>query len=458
MAALRETSPVKGPRWSTGVPRDERSSALIVASFAVAGLAVVVLLGIIALVVFRQEGRDEAIGEAKRITRIVGQGVVQPHLGAAITGGDRDALAELDGVVRREVLSQGVVRVKVWDARGRIVYSDARELVGRRFALDGAERRVLLRGSGVVADVSDLNEPEQATERALHVGKLLEVYVPLRAGDGQRLLFESYLPYSLVSEGTDRLVRSFAPWLLAALLLLWIAQLPLALSMGRRLRRRQHEREVLLQRAIEASDLERRRIARDLHDGAVQNLVAVAYALGANRADEQDDDRGEGTGTLTISRPAAVVRETIRELRTLLVDIYPPNLHQSGLRAALEDVVAPLVTSGTTVELDVPHDLVLPTGAEALLFRVAQEAVRNAHRHSGAENVGVRVWTGDGWARLTVRDDGEGFVVGDLLERMREGHLGLRLVASLAHESGGRLDVESSRGEGTSVTVEVPLS
>src|SRR5205085_1795553 len=170
----------------------ERSSALIVATFAVAGLAVVVLLGIIALAVFRQEGRDEAIGEAKRITRIVGQGVVQPHLSAAVVAGDRRALRGLDRVVRREVLSQGVVRAKVWDVRGRIMYSDARELIGRRFPLDDAERNVLLTHSGVVADVSNLDEPEQVTERALHVGKLLEVYVPVRTSGGRRLLFESY--------------------------------------------------------------------------------------------------------------------------------------------------------------------------------------------------------------------------------------------------------------------------
>src|SRR4051794_28364025 len=318
MGRLRETSPVKGPRWSTAMPRDGRSSAIVVGSFALAGLAVVALLGIIALAVFRQEGRDEAIGEAKRITRIVGQGVVEPHLAPAVLSGDRRALADLDTVVRREVLSQGVVRVKLWDAGGRILYSDARQLVGRRFGLDDAERHVLLANSGVIADVSNLDEPEQATERALHVGKLLEVYVPLRAADGRRLLFESYLPDSLVTEGTDRLVRAFAPWLVAALLLLWIVQLPLALSMGRRLRQRQLERERLLQRAIESSDLERRRIASDLHDGAVQNLVAVAFALAAE--DRAGAEASPG-GALTISRPAAVVRETIRQLRTLLVDI-----------------------------------------------------------------------------------------------------------------------------------------
>ena len=442
---------MKGPRWSTGVPRDERPSGFIVASFALAGLAVVVLLGVIALAVFRQEGREEAIGEAKRITRIVGQGVVEPHLAPAVIAGDRRALARLDTVVRREVLSQGVVRVKVWDAGGRILYSDAGQIIGRRFGLDDAERRVLLANTGVVADVSNLDEPEQATERALHVGKLLEVYVPLRAANGQRLLFESYLPYSLVSEGTNRLVRAFAPWLVAALVLLWIAQLPLALSMGRRLRQRQLEREVLLQRAIASSDLERRRIARDLHDGAVQNLVAVAYALAAEDSASSSSGRG---GALTISRPAAVVRETIRELRTLLVDIYPPNLHQAGLRAALEDVVAPLAAAGVTIDLDVPGDLELPQAAEALLFRVAQEAVRNAHRHSHAEHVEIRARAEERSAWLRVHDDGDGFDPGDV----GEDHLGLRLLAGLVDESRGRLDVVSAPGEGTSVTVEVPLT
>jgi signal transduction histidine kinase len=442
---------VKGPRWASGLPRNERSSAVVVGSFALAGLAVVVLLGVIALAVFRQEGREEAIGEAKRITRIVAQGVVEPHLGPAVMAGDPRALGALDRVVRRDVLTEGIARVKLWDARGRVLYSDARQLIGKQFVLDGPEREVLLSNAGVTADVSDLKEPEQVSERALHQDRLLEVYVPLRGPGGQRLLFESYLPYSLVSEGTDRLVRAFAPWLVAALLLLWVAQVPLAMSMGRRLRQRQLEREVLLQRAIESSDLERRRIASDLHDGAVQNLVAVAYALAA------DERAGAGGATLTISQPAAVVRETIRELRTLLVDIYPPNLHQSGLRAALEDLVAPLATAGMTIELDVPHDLELPHAAEALLFRVAQEAVRNALRHSGAAHVDVRVLTDARRARLTVRDDGEGFVVDDVRARVRDGHVGLRLAAGLAHESGGRLDVESARGEGTSVTVEVPL-
>jgi two-component system, NarL family, sensor kinase len=447
---------VKGLRWATGVPREERSGALVVSSFALAGLAVVALLGVIALAVFRAEGREEAIGEAKRITRIVGQGVVERHVDPGVVAGDPRSLAALDRLVHHAVLTQGVVRVKLWDRSGRVVYSDAHELIGRRFPLDRAESRVINARSGAVADISDLEEPEQATERRLHQRKLLEVYVPLVGPGGQKLLFESYLPNSLVTEGTDRLVHAFAPWLVAALLLLWIAQVPLAVSMSRRLRQRQLEREVLLASAIESSDLERRRIARDLHDGAVQNLVAVAYALAAEDGAQDGAAAGSGT-TLTISRPAAVVRETIRELRTLLVDIYPPNLHQAGLRAALEDLVAPLVTAGMSVDLDVAADLELPQQAEALLFRVAQEAVRNVLSHSGAEHVEIGVTTGDGKARLSVRDDGQGFVVGDVLARMREGHVGLRLVAGLAHESGGSLDVESAHGEGTAVTVEVPL-
>ena len=105
------------------------------------------------------------------------------------------------------------------------------------------------------------------------------------------------------------------------LLVLYLVQVPLAYSLARRLRARQREREELLRRAIDASDLERRRIAADLHDGAVQRLAGVSLSLAASANALGDaEDGGEAGGAL--SRAAAETRETIRELRTLLVDIY----------------------------------------------------------------------------------------------------------------------------------------
>ena len=126
--------------------------------------------------------------------------------------------------------------------------------------------------------------------------------------------------------------------------------------------------------------MERRRIAADLHDGTVQRLAGVSLSLAASaNALGGAEDGGKAGSALT--RAAAETRETIRELRTLLVDIYPPTLQRSGLLAAMNDLVAPLRAAGIAVTLDVPEDLQLPSGTEALLYRVAQEALRNARTH-----------------------------------------------------------------------------
>jgi signal transduction histidine kinase len=151
---------------------------------------------------------------------------------------------------------------------------------------------------------------------------------------------------------------------------------------------------------------------------------------------------------------ASGTRRTIKELRTLLVDIYPPDLHRTGLEAALRDLVAPLGPRGIQGTLDVDEGLQLPPAVEMLFFRCAQEALRNTAVHSRASRVDVRVMVCEsGQARLTVEDDGVGFD-GD---GPAEGHFGLRVLGDLAREAGGRLELESTPGEGTRLCVEAPL-
>jgi signal transduction histidine kinase len=148
---------------------------------------------------------------------------------------------------------------------------------------------------------------------------------------------------------------------------------------------------------------------------------------------------------------AAGTRRTIRELRTLLVDIYPPDLHRTGLEAALRDLVAPLAPHGIEATVDLPSDLRLPPAIETLLYRCAQEALRNVGAHSRAQHVHIRIEVPPGLARLTVTDDGRGFD-----GRIEEGHMGLTLLADLAREAGGRLEVDSKPDGGTRVCVEAP--
>jgi two-component system, NarL family, sensor kinase len=164
------------------------------------------------------------------------------------------------------------------DPDGRIVYSDEPQLVGARYRVDAEERAALAAGK-VEPEVSDLSRPENRFERGQRT--LLEVYLPIRGPDGQRLRFEAYHRFSSISVSGRRLWLAFAPALLGGLLLLQLVNLPLARSMVRRLRDAQAQRELMLRRAIDASDLERRRIAADLHDGVVQDLVGVSYELAA---------------------------------------------------------------------------------------------------------------------------------------------------------------------------------
>ncbi len=165
----------------------------------------------------------------------------------------------------------------------------------------------------------------------------------------------------------------------------------------------------MLRKAIAASEIERRRIASDLHDGVVQDLAGVSYALVGCADRISKSDRPHDAECLY--NAAGGVRQSIRTLRSLLVEIYPPSLRSAGLAAALTDLLAPLTGRGVAVDLDVPSTLVLPADAEALVFRVAQEAVRNALLHADPRSVGVHINTGRSGVALTVRDDGTGFDV-----------------------------------------------
>jgi signal transduction histidine kinase len=211
---------------------------------------------------------------------------------------------------------------------------------------------------------------------------------------------------------------------------------------------------VLLQQAIEASDAERRRIAGDVHDGAVQDLAGISYSLAA-AADRTAETTPEETAA-ALRSAADGTRKTMRELRTLLVDIYPPNLQTAGLEAAISDLLAPVTATGAEAHLDVQPDLRIAPEREALVFRSAQEVLRNVGEHAQASRVDVRVVRNDGRVVLQVDDDGVGFSKEQAKHRREEGHVGLRLLGDLVAAAGGELRVESKPSRGTHVRVEVP--
>jgi two-component system NarL family sensor kinase len=253
--------------------------ALPLARFAIAGLLAVIVVAAIGVTVQRKAARDDAISDAKTVARLAGKGIVEPNVTPELLRGDRDALARMDALVRSNILSRdGIERVKLWTEDGRIVYSDLRPLIGRRFPISEADRE-LLRTGEVLAEETRLERDENRLDG--FEGEVLEVYLTITAASGEKLLFELYQRQSSVATDAKQTWLAFAPAMVGALLLLQLLQLPLAYRMARGLHESRQEREALLVQALAASDTERRRIAGDLHDGVVQDLAGTSYALAA---------------------------------------------------------------------------------------------------------------------------------------------------------------------------------
>jgi signal transduction histidine kinase len=223
----------------------------------------------------------------------------------------------------------------------------------------------------------------------------------------------------------------------------------------RRLQLSHEQREGLLANAVSSSRRERRRVASYLHDGPVQDLAGLAFSL-APVADGAET-RGEERDAAVVRNAIDRLRGTMRDLRAMLVDLHPPTLATAGLDAALRDLASPLSARGTRVELRVEGDERLDADTQALVYRVAQEAVRNVIAYADASTVSVEVDVVDSTARLLVADDGRGFGPDTREHRRAEGHLGLSLVEELAQQAGGSLTVDSREGAGTRVRLEVPL-
>jgi len=419
-----------------------------VTQFALAGLAVLAVFGAGALLALRSLGHTEALRDARQFATLAGQGVVEPAIAPGLLGGDREAIAAVDRIVQERVLGERVVRVKIWSRDGHVLYSDEPRLIGSRYPLDDAKLDVLRTGR-TQAELSDLTGPENRFEQGQ--GSLYEVYLPVRAPDGTPLLFETYQRTSSVASTGRRIWMPFAALLLASLGLLWLVQVPLAWRLDRKLRRTQQAREALLVHAVEASTDERRRIAAELHDGPVQELAGLSYSLSAAAQTETSPTARE-----TLDGAAAGTRDSMRQLRSLLVEIHPPNLRASGLQAAMADLLAPLQARGIDTELTVEPGIGLDEEAERLVYRAAAEALRNVQRHAEATRVRVAVTRGGGHVRLEVTDDGRGFAPGERERRREEGHVGLSLLEELAARAGGGLDIRSAPDEGTTFRLELP--
>ena len=197
-------------------------------------------------------------------------------------------------------------------------------------------------------------------------------------------------------------------------------------------------------RIVEAGDAERRRLERNLHDGAQQRLVSVALVL---REVESKLELNPDAARRLLASARAELTQALDELRELARGIHPAVLSDRGLGAALEALVA---RGPIAVEITALPRARLPDGVEAAAYYLVAEALTNVAKHARADHASVRVTRTEERARIEVSDDGVG---GAKIER----GLGLGGLADRVEALGGRLVVDSPRGMGTTLIGEIPL-
>jgi len=213
----------------------------------------------------------------------------------------------------------------------------------------------------------------------------------------------------------------------------------------------------LRQRLMHGREMERLRIAQDIHDGPLQELIGVSYQLQAFENASQVDSDQEQLHTIQDS-----IHQLAKSLRGLCGELRPPNLIPFGLEKTIKSHAEDIQKAHPELEvkLSLSDDgLEIPEQARIALFRIYQEAVHNIIRHAQAKTVNVRLWLNKEYAFLEIQDDGVGFELPNRwIKLARQGHLGLVGVQERAKEVGGNVEIETAPGQGTRIRTAVPLN
>jgi two-component system NarL family sensor kinase len=233
--------------------------------------------------------------------------------------------------------------------------------------------------------------------------------------------------------------------------LLWLTAAITALSftLARRAARVQlllDVRRRLVVESMRSEERQNRELSELLHDGPLQNLLAVRLDLD----DLRDNPTPEG-----FDRLDAALRDTVTTLRTTVSTLHPQVLAQVGLTAAVQELVAKYQQRHSAEFTTDLEDVGRPA-AQALLYRSARELLANAHKHSRARHVTVTLHRSGSSTVLKVTDDGIGFDTSILAARVAEGHIGLASLINGIEAAGGSIEFHPNPGGGAVITVTVP--
>ncbi len=203
--------------------------------------------------------------------------------------------------------------------------------------------------------------------------------------------------------------------------------------------------------ALRAAEEERQRIARELHDDTAQRLAALLLRL-----ELAERTAGQAERKQILDEVHDEILECVEGVRRIARGLRPPALEDAGVAVAIRSHVR-AISAGTDIRTDLdvgPVDEHLDIHGKLVLYRIVQEALSNAIRHSDATRIHLRVSAEDGWVVATVEDDGRGFSVKKAMTAA--GGLGLLGMRERAALVGGRVTIESERGGGTRVRVALP--
>ncbi|WKN50516.1 sensor histidine kinase [Nocardioides sp. Arc9.136] len=418
-----------------------------VVQFLVLSVVTIVAIVIGTNAIAQHVAEDEAVAEARNTTEVLANSVARAEIAALddrLFESRPGAIDRFYNFADRVLLVENprAVRINLWLGDGTLLFANRPDRMQSRYDL-GPDRERVLREGGTGYEISDPSDPENLGDDD---EDLVRVYTPIKV-KGERLLFEVYYSLDRIQDRRQEILKPFRWITIGSLAGLLLIVTPILWLLTRRLTRAGEDRERLLTSAVDASDAERRRIARDLHDGVVQDIAGTTFSLTAVARDA--DVPAHARRTLATAGDS--LRDSLRALRSLLAEIHPPDLHAAGLEPALNDLIAPAATAGIQASVSVDGVDGASDAAVALVWRVAQEAVRNAIRHSRATTIAVTVGSPDGKLQLEVVDDGVGFdpAVSD------PDRYGLKGLRSLVKDIGGEIEVLSAPGEGTTVRMEV---
>ena len=445
----------QGARVVSPVPQRER------AVFLGCGIVMMLVVSAAAILMSRSVAQEQAIEESERMTERLSGQVIGPLVPGYLSK-DPEAMDDLRRTVRNRMTDSRLTEVTLWTGDGEVLYTDNPADIGKRFP-PSVELLAAARGrttAGVEDDPPEAHAESVADAEASTVDdtgpkRYVEVYTPLTVRNKPPMVLEAYYSYSQVDDLTDRLLRRILPVVLIPLLVLQLIQIPVGLSLGRRIRRYENEHSRLLQRELMLVDRERVRLATDLHDGPIQELAGTSYALGAVASTVAPPQAP------LVGRIQDALLRSVQSLRGLMTDLDPPDLRSGQLDRTINALAEELRAEGVDVELDLRE---LPSlGEETLagLYRVVREAFAHAMSH-GAGKVTVlctaveRVPPHDvPRVRLVTSDDGVGIDSG-WLDRGLEGQFGLRLLRDRVTSLGGEVVITSAVGQGTTITAELP--